>query len=209
MVVITVFFEGGANPTSNPNADTIDNTSRLREAFNTLLNSGIENKNIRIIAHPAYSTSNVIKQRLPKSLLLIDLDGEKELKSKKILDYGLKDIEDSIFFMVQTMEAWILSQPDIIEQYLSTKYTKKTITHLNDDATIFGKNPEAIVCPDKVLNTLLQKHFLIQKNGKEKNLQYGKLKLAPSLIEILDINALKKTFEDVQGLLLKAESLFP
>lgn len=50
MVEITVFFEGGANPAGNPNAATIDNTTRLREAFNTLLNSGINNKNIRIIA---------------------------------------------------------------------------------------------------------------------------------------------------------------
>lgn len=63
MVTVNVFFEGGANPTSNPDAATVDNTARLREAFNTLLNNGVENKNIRIKAHTAYSISNVVKQR--------------------------------------------------------------------------------------------------------------------------------------------------
>lgn len=208
-MIITVFFEGGANPTSNPNADTVDNTIALREAFNTLLNNGIENKNIRIIAHPAYSISNAVKQRSSDSLLLIDLDGKKELKGKRIDDNKLKDIEDCIFFMVQRMEAWILSQPDIIEEYLTANYSKETTTHLYKDEAIFGKNPETITRPDDVLNTLIQRHFFIMKLGKKKKLKYGKLKLAPGLIENLDINALKETFEDVKGLLLKVESLFP
>lgn len=105
------------------------------------------------------------------------------------------------------MEAWILSQPDKIEQCLARISTKETIIRLSADETICDKNPETIVHPDNVLDTLLQRHFYILKAGKKKKLKYGKLKLAPSLIENLDIDVLKETFEDVKGLLMKVGSL--
>ncbi len=209
-MIITVFFEGGANPTSNPNADTVDNTNALREAFNTLLNSGIENKNIKIIAHPVYSIKGAVKRGGAGGLMLLDLDGKKTLKSKRISDNELNDIEDCVFFMVQTMEAWILSQPDVIEQYFITTHLKRTTNRLSEDEAIKGKHPETIIHPDNVLNSLLQGHFYSIKSGTKKKLKYkgSKLRLAPSLIENLDINTLKETFEDVRGLLLKVESLF-
>ena len=72
MVVVKVFFEGGANPKSNPNVATVDNTSRLRESFNKLLNSGFEEEKVRIQAEPTYSISNTVKIREPNSVILID-----------------------------------------------------------------------------------------------------------------------------------------
>ncbi len=56
-----------------------------------------------------------------------------------------------------------------------------------------------------VLNTILSRYFRVVKNGTVKKLKYhgGKLKIAPDLIERLDFNALRATFEDVDRLYLK------
>ncbi len=201
MVTITVFFEGGANPTSNPNAETIENTSRLRESFNKLLNQGLTNEKVKIAAIPAYSISNAVKLRKVNSLLLIDLDATKDKKQQRINDNHLTDIQDCVFFMVQEMEAWILSQPNVIEE--SFKKFKKNELLLSEDDSISNKHPENIAKPSIVLDTLLQRYFAYQKGAKIKKLKYGKLKLAPALIERLDIQQLCETFEDVQLLMKK------
>jgi hypothetical protein len=61
MVTIKLFFEGGADPNSNPNAETMDNTSKLRESFNQLFNSAFDNEIIQIEAVPIYSVRNIKK----------------------------------------------------------------------------------------------------------------------------------------------------
>ena len=74
MVTVKVFFEGGADPRSNPSAETFDNTNRLRESFNKLLNSGFESEQVKIIAEPAYSIRSLVKIRKGNSLFLMDLE---------------------------------------------------------------------------------------------------------------------------------------
>lgn len=204
MVTITVLFEGGANPTSNPNAETSENTNRLRESFNKLLNQGLTNEKVKIAAIPAYSISNAVKLRQENSLLLIDLDATKDQKQQRINDNHLKDIEDSVFFMVQEMEAWILSQPGVIEDVFRT--FKKNKNLLSEDDTIRNKHPENITKPSIILDILLQRYFVYQKGEKIKKLKYGKLKLAPTLIEKLEIKQLCKTFEDAELLIQKINS---
>jgi Domain of unknown function (DUF4276) len=196
MVTVRVYFEGGADPKGNPNVATIDNTNRLRESFNKLLNSGLENEKVRIQAHPAYSINSTVKIREPNSLLLIDLDGSKDKKGQRLKDNGLLDIQDSVFFMVQRMEAWILSQPEVIEEIFASFKFKDT--SIKDDELIKGKDPENILHPDAVLDTILQRYFSYTKSGKSKKLKYGKLKHSPDLIEKLNIQQLKGTFKDVE-----------
>lgn len=201
MVTITVLFEGGAAPSSNPNADTIDNTVCLRESFNKLLNSGLYNQNVRIQAVPAYSINSAVKIRQPNAFLLIDLDGGSDKKQQRIIDSKLNDIEEFVFFMVQRMEAWILSQPDIIENVFVAFKTSKS--NVADDPQIKGKHPEEIHRPEFVLNVILQRLFSYKKSGKIKKLKYGKLKEAPKLIENLDIHRLCETFIDARNLIEK------
>lgn len=201
MVTITVFFEGGAAPSDNRNADTVENTARLRESFNTLLNSGVENSNVKVQAVPAYSITNVKKIRQPNAFLLMDLDAPSNKKQKRITDNRLDDIQEKVFFMVQRMEAWILSQPDVIEKVFANFKTKDSA--VADDESIKDKHPETILHPDFVLNVILQRLFSYQKGDKIKKLKYGKLKHAPQLIENLDLNRLRETFEDVQNLMQK------
>ena len=201
MVTITVFFEGGVHPNSNPNEETIDNTSNLRESFNKLFNSGLENENVRIVAKPAYSITNIVRIRKPDSILLMDLDAPKEQKQKRLTDNNLIEIQEFVFFMVQRMEAWILSQPEVIEDVF--KHLKVGNSQIKDDNQIKDKHPENLVYPESILNTILQRNFINKKAGIKKNLKYGKLKHSPDLIAKLDIEKLKVTFEDVRLLMEK------
>jgi Domain of unknown function (DUF4276) len=205
MVIVKVFFEGGADPRSYPNADTFDNTTKLRESFNKLLNSGFAEERVRIQAEPAYSITNVVKIREPNSLLLMDLDGTKDEKIQRINDSKLTDIQDFVFFMVQMMEAWILSQPEVIEKTFS--YYKKGELSVKNDDKIFDKEIENITKPDEVLGIILQRYFVIEKAGKSKKLKYGKLKHAPDLIQNLDLQKLRGTFEDVEAMILKINEI--
>ena len=205
MVVVKVFFEGGADPKSNPNVATVDNTSRLRESFNKLLNSGFEEEKVRIQAEPTYSISNTVKIREPNSVILIDLDGSKDKKYQRLKDNQLIDIQEFVFFMVQMMEAWILSQPEVIEEVFG--YYKVGKLLVKDDAKILNKDLEKIANPDNVLHVILGRYFVIEKGGNKKKLKYGKLKHSPDLIENLDIHKLKNTFEDVELLINKINEL--
>ncbi len=205
MVIVKVFFEGGSDPRDKSNAATVDNTSRLRESFNKLLNAGFEEEKVRIQAVPAYSISNAVKIREKGSLLLIDLDGTKDKKNKRLNDNQLTEIQDFVFFMVQMMEAWILSQPEVIEEVF--RYYKAKLSLVKDDSQIKNKHPETIIKPDFVLDKILQRYFIVKKGNKEKKLKYGKLKYSPDLIENLNIHKLKNTFKDVELLINKINKL--
>ena len=186
---------------------TVDNTNRLRESFNKLLNSGFESEQVQIQAKPAYSISNfknLIKNRENNSLFLMDLDGTKDKREQRLKDNQLTDIQAFVFFMVQRMEAWILSQPEIIEEVFA--YYKSKLG-LENDTSIFNKHPEEILYPDDVLGIIFQRYFSITKNGKTKKLKYGKLRHSPDLIEKLDLQKLRKTFEDVERMILKINQI--
>jgi Domain of unknown function (DUF4276) len=206
MVTIKVFFEGGAVPQSNPNAAAAENNAALRESFNKLLNAGLTKQQIKIEAEPAYSISQIVKIREKDSYLLMDLDGDKSMKPKRITDNQLTDIQDVVFFMVQRMEAWILSQPDKIELYFQ-KFNRKHKNPLLGNTLLKNRHPESLNTPDVILDTILMQTYEQEKAGKMKNVRYKgqKLRLAPSLIEMLDIQQLRKDFEDVDGLLASIE----
>ena len=205
LVTVKVFFEGGADPKSNPNVATVDNTLRLRESFNKLLNAAFEEEKVRIQAEPTYSISNTVRIRESNSLILIDLDGSKDKKKQRLNDNQLTDIQEFVFFMIQQMESWILSQPEVIEEVFKKDKAKPDL--VKDDSQIKNKHPETILNPDFVLDKILQRYFIVKKGDKEKKLKYGKLKHSPDLIENLDINKLKNKFEDVEFLINKINEL--
>ena len=183
------------------------NTNRLRESFNKLLNSGFESEQVQIQAKPAYSISNfknLIKNIDDNSLFLMDLDATKDKREQRLKDNQLIDIQVFVFFMVQRMEAWILSQPEIIKEVFAYFKSK---SGLENDSLILNKHPEEILYPDKVLNTIFQRYFVINKAGKTKKLKYGKLKHSPDLIEKLDLQKLRNTFEDVERMILKINQI--
>lgn len=205
MVTIKVFFEGGANPTGNPSVDTMDNTNSLREGFNKLLNSAFDIEEVKIEAIPAYSISNIVNIRENSSILLMDLDDNKTFKQRRLTDNKLLDIEEFVFFMVQRMESWIISQPEVIERVF--KQYKAIESPVMDDSQIINKHPEDIQNPDKVLGVIFSRYFRVRKNGQVKKMKYRKLIDSYKLIENLNISKLIETFEDVKNMVKKINEM--
>ncbi len=121
-----------------------------------------------------------------------------------IVDYFKASFLD-VFFMVQKMEAWILSQPEVIE---------KCFGHLEYNRTKFearkGKElalaASSIKDPDSVLNELLRYFEKPDKNGNFRKLKYekgGKVRLAYEMLTKLSMKQLMTDFEDIRGLVDK------
>lgn len=118
---------------------------------------------------------------------------------------------DDIFFMVQKMEAWILSQPTVIEQCFGPLLppnkrerfeAKKTRRLLHPASTIPN--------PDTVLNELLGYFEKPDRQGISHTLKYekgGKVRLAYEMLTKLDLLALMAEFEDVHALVERLKSV--
>ena len=192
MVKVRIFVEGGAHPNNTPNAATATNSVFLRQSLNKLLNDAFDNSKVSIVNNADTS-----------ALLLIDLDGIEATKTTRLSELGLNDCKDRVFFMVQQMEAWILSQPMRLQEGLSKRYEKHTDFDMATDPLIAGIDVQTISNPSQILDHLLKKHFHELKNGVRKELKYGKLKNSYLLIALLDITELRNNFIDVENLLRK------
>jgi hypothetical protein len=210
MVKVKIFMEGGAHPNSNPNADTISNTVFLRESMSRLINSVFPTEKVSIECEACASYTGAVAQfRLSTmdELLLIDLDGPESVRTKFLSSHNLLSVSHRVFFMIQTMESWILSQPKRLQQgLLSRGYLKDSNFDLADDPIISGINVQDFKEPDRTLNNLLRSHFKELKGDIYKPLKYGKLKNSYIFISLLDMVELCNTFNDSANLVLKIQS---
>jgi hypothetical protein len=223
MVEIRVYLEG-ITQEDNDSA-TFDRSNVFREAFYKLLSQAIpKDSNISLIIESSGGWRAAAKAFLKKlhtdnpiALLVIDMEGAKTLKNDRLIEkfHGvegcLNDKKDSVFFMIQKMEAWILSQPKIIEDFADdSNYSRKIATPLNEHLFL-RVNPEDIENPDDKLDTILRQYFQekIEKRGKikDKSVRYHKTKIAPYLIMKLNLEILSETFEDVKHLKQILESI--
>jgi anion-transporting ArsA/GET3 family ATPase len=199
MVTVRILLEGGSTD-KNADADTMDNSAALRESLSQLLSSGVSKQEVSIEAIMQGSYMSAVKafQKDEKALLLIDLDANE--RTVLLQQLQLLENQNRVFFMVQAMEAWILSQPDKLE----TRYAKFKINteSVADYAEIAGIPTYQIPKPDAVLNRLLQ-HFFELPNGKKQ--KYRKLKNSYEMIAVLDVKRLATDFEDVKALLTQIE----
>jgi hypothetical protein len=207
MVEVSILVEGGVHPHSNASADTFDNSEKLRESFQTLLSKGVQDDRIQIKIDTKGSYTSIIKIPLHSSqLALLDLDGDQSQKTVRLKEYQLDKHQDFVFFMIQAMESWILSQPDAIEKTFE-EYTKILEDSLAEFQALKDASPEDISNPSGVLNSLLQSYFEYEKAGKIKKLKYGKLKNSHLMIQQLDPEILEYQFEDFHYLLNKIKEL--
>ncbi|MFY7889150.1 MAG: hypothetical protein ACOVOW_09590 [Spirosomataceae bacterium] len=165
MVEISLLVEGGVSANSNASADTFDNSVRLRESFHKLLNAGVEKKEmiqLRIDTKGSYTA--IIKEAFsPTTLALLDLDAHDSQRQQRIKEYKLEAYQDFVFFMIQTMETWILSQPDAIEKSFSSFKVNPVL--LAEDARIKDVDLTKIPEPHQVLDKLLKDYFQYEKEG--------------------------------------------
>jgi hypothetical protein len=215
-IEIQLFVEGGVLEHQNIAVETVNNSNKLRESLHQLLSQLVAPEKFDLVVLPRGGYKQTIKdfkadlEKDNQSLLLIDLDAPKSQKDTQIAAFELTEIAEKVFFMVQKMEAWILSQPDKIELFaqnrqLRIKNADKTIAK---NSLLKGKHPEEIENPDDKLKTIFSQHFekYEERRDKYKPANYGKLKDAPELLALLDFSRLLQDFEDVKLLQVKIES---
>ena len=156
---------------------TDDTNGDLRQGFENLLKKELAGK------MPTIKLGNGNRQTVDKFLntegskfILIDLDSD--TKDARLEAFKLPKAQT--FFMVQAMEAWFLSQPDIL-----TDFYKKELK-------IPKKHASEISKPDVELKKLT-------KDLPKK--EYHKVRHAVELLSKLDVQKLKDTFPDFKALI--------
>ncbi|MCD4665211.1 MAG: DUF4276 family protein [Bacteroidales bacterium] len=99
----------------------------LRQGFHKLLEQKLKGKMPRIVMGDGKNQAidkflHSVNNKTPH--LLIDLDGPKSKRYEDIKKNNLSKNSDIVFYMIQEMEAWFLSQPEILDNYYHIKISK-------------------------------------------------------------------------------------
>jgi hypothetical protein len=156
----------------------------LRQAFSELLEKEVQNKPaIKLCGNTDETAKAFNSSESPSSWALIDMDGVKSERTKKIEKYKLQEKEERLFFMIQEMEAWFLSQPTILTDfYKIDKFDK-----------LKNRIAEEIENPAELLEN-------ITKATPTKKGRYTKLEHDHILLPLLDSKKLCNDFEDFKKL---------
>ncbi|MCP4651914.1 MAG: DUF4276 family protein [Candidatus Omnitrophica bacterium] len=209
MVTITIYIEGIQS--DNPAVLTVDNSAVFRENFHKLFPQRLSPAkfNLRIrpfgtITKAGKMLRNIETQGI-NAALLVDLDAPKEERDERLNHYKPSDAT-KIFFMIQEMEAWILSQVDKIEKFGENEglIRKKADSAINDNPLLKEKHPEQINKPSEKLDTILRQYFddvKIRRNKERKTgKRYSKAKDGPKLIGMLELEVLIQYFDEAKRL---------
>jgi len=204
MVDITIYVEGVSS--NDPVVDTVGNSAVFRENFYQLFSQKLEPTqfNLKIIPFGTVTQAKAKLQQIEtqkmNAVLLIDLDAAKNEREERLLKFYAPLDTTRLFFMIQEMEAWILSQVDKIELFgYNEQLTRKRMAEsISDNSLIKNKHPEEIDKPSEKLDTILRQYFEVKKTGKGK--RYAKAKDGPKLIGLLDLQILMRSFDEAQKL---------
>lgn len=208
MVKITIYIEGGV-PSSEESF--LDNSVVFRENFHQLFVQKLPQNSFDLAIQPIGQISQAVKY-LEKinaqninGILLVDLDGPKSIKAERLKN-NYSSEPSKVFFMIQEMEGWIISQPEKIEEYArANAFIFKRTEPIRSNSLIFGIHPEEIVKPGYRLDTIFRQHFALEKRHKgtlkTKPKNYVKSKDGPALIGLLDLDNLFEVFDEVQNLI--------
>ncbi|MDU9048658.1 MAG: DUF4276 family protein [Candidatus Electrothrix sp. Rat3] len=211
MVDITIYVEG-AGKINDPTALTVDNSVIFRENFHKLFSQQLSPLEFNLMIRP-FGTVTQAKKRLEyienqgiNAVLLIDLDAPKGKREERRQYYEPFDTK-KIFFMIQEMEAWILSQIDKIEEFGKSEglIRKKGDQDINDNPLLKEKNPEQIRKPSEKLDTIFRQYFDVVKirgnKERKRGKRYSKTKDGPRLIGLLKLSSLMECFDEARRLI--------
>ncbi|MDX2246938.1 MAG: DUF4276 family protein [Bacteroidia bacterium] len=180
---VILFVEGESN---SPNGD-------LRQGLAKLLEKKLGGKlpSIKLGDGKSQTIKKFLKNRLPcdLSLLLVDLDKPADEIEQDLKEYGLLLRRDDVFYMIQEMESWFLSQPEILDRFYGQDNNGKKVS---DKLT--QKNPIEYPHPDEEIQRLT-KHT--KKGG------YHKIKHGVELLKLLDAAKLEDDFNDFKRLITR------
>jgi hypothetical protein len=216
MVDVTILIEGNNSPL-NREAATMGGIPSLRSAFNVLFRKEVDTTdfNLSVDVYGSINNTKKILQKTkkiqPQPFFLIDLDCPKEKKEVRLKNNYEAEDWPRIFFMIQRMEAWNLSQPDKIELFGSqSQLLNKTAKFpMAENKLVKNKHPEKINKPDIVLATIFSQYFKVSKRhgAKPRPKKYSKSKDAPELLKMLDSKRLRGTFDEFDNLVLTINQL--
>ena len=153
----------------------------LREGFRKLLEKKVWG------AMPRISMGDGKKQTIDKFLhsdhakMLCDLDNPPEHVEADLREHGLLDCRDKVFYMIQEMEAWILSQPDVLDKFYCEEVSSR----------IPKKHSMLTAESDKELQNITRN----SRKGK-----YHKVRHGAQLLQMLDAGRLYDEFTDFKRL---------
>lgn len=201
MVEIQLIIEGGHSIfQSKENTGADSNSNRLRQSFKKLLSQEILeddlDKNVKIIMGGGWQEIKSYYEDVTdkvNSLILVDSDAPDESKEAKRIERGLEP-KENVFLMVQEMEAWFLSQPEILDKYYGRIHGKKE----NPIGELIVNKPQDYIEPSDKLNKILKSHYPERKRVQK---FYHKMVDDIELIPMLNLSKLKEDFDDVQKLI--------
>jgi hypothetical protein len=179
-----VLFIEGEPQTSNGN---------LRQGFEQLLAKLLPGKlpRIRLGGGKKQVADQYLNNRFEGApFLLFDLDAPEEKKDEDLEKHGLSAYRESVFYMVQEMESWFLSQPDVLDTFYGGTTTGKKVSEI-----MTKRFSAEIANPKEELKRITQK----LNKGKE----YQEIRHAVELLKRLDATKLENDFPDFKRLIDK------
>ncbi len=157
----------------------------LRQSFSELFKRKVERMpRIKLGGSSNETVKAFLNSRVDeKNWLLIDLDGPEEQRTTRLKNNKLVEREDVCFFMIQEMESWFLSQPNVLGHFYGLDF--KSLEH---------KRAEQISNPCKELK------FLTNKSSSKG--EYSKLDHDFKLLPLLNMDELENAFSDVKNLIV-------
>lgn len=173
-----------------------DDNGDLKEGFRLLLEQNLRGNLPRIVmCNSKESTIDTyINTQFPvkrgqslKRFLLVDLDSKEENIESDLKKNKLSNYKQSSFYMIQEMEAWFLSQPDVLEMYFKQSIKEK----------LGAMQPTEIENPSDKLRTWTKTN--VRKDG------YHKVKDGVELLKKLNLEKLMNDFDDVKNLVTELD----
>lgn len=174
-MVTKILFIEGSRDISN---------GMLAQGFHKLINQECAGRMPRIVMSndKRHAIDKFLNNKLSTiSFVLIDLDNPASEKQNDLLGNNLTAHSSSVFYMIQEMESWFLSQPEILNVYYGRDIKKK----------IKGKSFLNIPHPDEYLQDLTKN----TKKGK-----YHKISHGTELLSLLNSSQLKTDCDEYKRL---------
>lgn len=153
----------------------------LREGFRKLLEKKVKGNMPRISMGQGKEQTVAKYLHSTDARLLCDLDNSSEYIESDLRKYGLEKKRETVFYMIQEMESWFLSQPTILDMFYKEDISKH----------IPKKPAETISEPDKELQNLTKN----SRKGK-----YHKVRHGAQLLQMLDADRLYAESEEFKRL---------
>lgn len=155
---------------------------QLRQGFNKLLSQKLAGNMPRIIMGEGRNQAIDKYLNSDNSFLLLDLDGPEATRDQHISEHKLNPKPELVFYMIQEMEAWFISQPEILDAFY--------------DVDISQRLPQRPA--SEIPNPCDKLEYLTKPTRKGR---YHKINHAVPLLEKLDANQLSQDFPDFKSMI--------